>query len=232
MNSPIKLPQLIFKNLMFVVVYIWVHWKYTRPYFPHFSQQPQNKGSTGQKKKKDPTGKFHEISKFNRLEHSKAYHSKGSDGRTEDLKQIFFTSATILLPKIGPFFYIFLNLICVKFWSCYWEEFFSSYLLTLKRCLHPRGEVSPLSWAGRLVVRLPYPLRRTWVISLGTRLNNAWTTCENERKQRKPSLFWSTLLSPTWKLNLISWSGCTKVVITGNFYVSALSGFCSVQLLS
>ena len=71
MNSPIKLPQLIFKNLMFVVVYIWVHWKYTRPYFPHFSQQPQNKGSTGQKKKKNPTGKFHEISKFNRLEHSK-----------------------------------------------------------------------------------------------------------------------------------------------------------------
>ena len=193
MNSPIKLPQLIFKNLMFVVVYIWVHWKYTRPYFPHFSQQPQNKGSTGQKKKKDPTGKFHEISKFNRLEHSKAYHSKGSDGRTEDLKQIFFTSATILLPKNGLFLHFF-NLICVKFWICYWEEnFFSSYLLTLKRCLHPRGEVSPLSWAGRLVVRLPYPLRRTWVISLGTRLNNAWTTCENERKQRKPSLFWSTV---------------------------------------
>ena len=104
------------------------------------------------------------------------------------------------------------------------RNFFSSYLLTFKRCLHPRGEVSPLSWAGRLVVRLPYPLGRTWVISLGTRLNNAWTTCENERKQRKPSLFWSTLLSPTWKLNLISWSGCTKVVITGNFYVSALSG--------
>ena len=142
MNSPIKLPQLIFKNMMFVVVYIWVHWKYTRPYFPHFSQQPQNKGSTGQKKKKDPTGKFHEISKFNRLEHSKAYHSKGSDGRTEDLKQIFFTSATILLPKIGPFFYIFLNLICVKFWICYWEEFFFFFLpLDLET-------VSPPTWRG------------------------------------------------------------------------------------